>query len=169
MIKYTDYEIICVLVKRKRFDDDDFIVHPNGVVDFLVGIDWWSEGLESLDDYQIGTVNGEFDVRSNNLESLEGGPVRVTGDYNCSDNRTLESLNFFPKFIGKNCKLGSNDKLTPSAHIPVLFSEIHGEIFTNWLLLDYILKNDRVNGKMPRELIPARINALRDMDTEIKY
>jgi len=55
--------------------------------------------LENLEDFNFSEVTGDFDVSSNNLKSLKGGPENVNGDFNCSSN-LLESLEFSPKSAG---------------------------------------------------------------------
>lgn len=51
---------------------------------------------------QFGKVTGNFDISNNNLVSLEGSPFEVGGNFNCSNNEDLKSLDYIPsKISGK--------------------------------------------------------------------
>jgi hypothetical protein len=90
---------------------DNFTIHDDLVVDVDgdVNIACSKPALTEIP-FQFGTVNGRFDIRSNNLTSLKGCPTEVGADFNCSENQ-LTTLEFGPKEVGENYYCDKN-KLT---------------------------------------------------------
>ncbi len=123
-------------------------------------------------------VGWDFRCNGNNLTSLEFGPTDVARSYDVSDN-PLTSLKGIPKRLF-NIDL-RNTLLKPSDLVPLLFVEFF-EDFKPALMIEngypirtsfkdpmeiteIILANrNSIDGKMPRELIPNKINQLRDLD-----
>lgn len=63
--------------------------------------------LENIEDLNIKEVES-FHCRQNiNLTSLKGCPEIVTGDFSAGFNR-LKSIQYFPKFVGRQIDLGGN-------------------------------------------------------------
>jgi hypothetical protein len=48
---------------------------------------------------KFNEVTGHFDCSKLNLTTLEGSPVKVGGDFDCSFNPNLRSLHFVPKVV----------------------------------------------------------------------
>lgn len=59
---------------------------------------------------KFNTVSGDFDCRSNKLETLEGAPKSTGGFFSCSNNN-LTTLKFAPETVGANFDCSKN-KLT---------------------------------------------------------
>jgi hypothetical protein len=113
-------------------------------------------------------VNGNFRCIKTKITNLTGGPEWVEASYEVYSTETLVSAKGFPKFVGGEVKIELNSK--PEACIPLLFAEIYGPIKImcepkniNCVIIEEILEMGRVRGKMPRELIPGKINELRDL------
>lgn len=49
---------------------------------------------------KFGKVNGNFNISGCFLKTLEGCPTHVEGNFDCSSNKNLESLEGSPKFVG---------------------------------------------------------------------
>jgi hypothetical protein len=157
---YSDPVQIKGILEGEGWEDGQYEIHPNGVVDFFEPIDWYMCGIKALE-YQIGFVAGMFNISGNPLTSLHGCPYRVEGDLSI---RSLQvtSLEFIPKYVAGDVYCDNNQN--PSVCIPLLLGEYHKRIWTGMHEVDKILFKDRINGKMPRELIPGKINQLRDLD-----
>jgi hypothetical protein len=114
-------------------------------------------------------VDGDLVMRSSNIETLEGMPREVRGYFSMRFT-PISSLKGIAKRIGKsnaaiyfgmNCKNGNF--MDASEYMYGLFCETNN-FDTGFSEIDRILSFDRVDGKMPRELIPSKINELRDID-----
>lgn len=58
------------------------------------------KGLTTLEDtYVPNHIIGNFTCAGNKLTNLKGGPEAVEGNYNCRNNSLLESLEGAPKFL----------------------------------------------------------------------
>jgi hypothetical protein len=85
----------------------------------------------------------------------------VTGEFMVS-NSSLQTLDGFPKSAQRITIL--RIEAAPSGYIPLLFS-VTQQTQVSTEAIQMILNDGReANGKMPRELIPGKINQLRDMD-----
>lgn len=74
--------------------NESFIVNVEGSVHLK------KMNLQSLPtQFQFGRIKGDFDCSQNQISSLKGGPVRVDGEYNASNN-LLASYEFMPKKVG---------------------------------------------------------------------
>jgi hypothetical protein len=85
--------------------------------DFKIG---WGE-LESLEGAPTW-VGGEFDCTLNRITSLEGAPQHVGRSFDCSHNR-LTSLEHCPKFVGLDFHCQSN-QLSSLEHCPEAVSDL---------------------------------------------
>jgi len=56
---------------------------------------------------KFGKVNGNFNISGCFLKTLEGCPTYVGGNFDCSNNKNLESLEGSPKFVGGNYNASS--------------------------------------------------------------
>lgn len=68
----------------------------------LIDADWFNASKERLKDLQgikFGTIEGNFNVSTNSLLNLDGGPKIVKGDFNVSVNK-LTNLIGSPDFVG---------------------------------------------------------------------
>jgi hypothetical protein len=106
-----------------------------------------------------------------NLKSFEGCPVYV--HRNMSVGRVfISDLKPLPKYIGFLTgfeNLINGLRYTQHTNlIPLLFKQITGASIKREYL-ERILMKDRIDGKMPRELIPSRINDLREIDERILH
>ena len=80
------------------FGGTKYTQHPDGSVDVFGDVKLSGRKLESLP-LKYNKVQGNFDVSNNLLESLEGSPIEVDGDFTCNDNPTLKSLSGGPKKV----------------------------------------------------------------------
>jgi hypothetical protein len=117
----------------------------------------------------FGEVLGSFGFRSDlNLTTLEGCPHTVMKSFDCSGMRNLKSLKGLPK---KTRILIIQGGLPAIEYLPALFSNVEDYISVTQgegsssqdIIIEKILENGRVDGKMDRLLIPEKINQLRDM------
>jgi hypothetical protein len=86
------------------YDICDGVVHVVGDVNLNIS----NMGLTSIP-VQFGYVSGYFRCRSNYLESLEGFPNEVGGDFDCSYNYRLYSLEGGPSEVGGSFYCRGND------------------------------------------------------------
>jgi hypothetical protein len=125
-------------------------------------------------------VDGDFVCTENNIVSFEGAPISCKDFY--AESNKITSLKYLPKNV-RSIEVGDN-KLIPSQMIDALFITMTGQLNCSTGGFDFLRYNDknskkfttkvqaihkiinlgRVNGKMPRELIPSKINELRDLD-----
>jgi hypothetical protein len=125
-------------------------------------------------------VDGDFVCTENNIVSFEGAPISCKDFY--AESNKITSLKYLPKNV-RSIEIGDN-KLTPSQMIDALFITMTGQLNCSTGGFDFTRHNDkaakkfitkvqaihkiinlgRVNGKVPRELIPSKINELRDLD-----
>lgn len=95
--------------------------------------DYVNQGISDLSSYKWpNIIPGDFNVKSNELQSLEGGPLNVKGSFiamynelkslkgcplsigksfNCSHNK-IEKIDDFPKHIGLDADLSYNNLTT---------------------------------------------------------
>jgi hypothetical protein len=118
---------------------------------------------------------GYFSCRDNNLSDLTGAPKRLTSPkigYSRIDfsNNPIETLKGLPKEFSYMVDNSTDYPL--SGYVPLLFSKITGlPTYFNLTFdcvteLSEILFNGRIDGVMPRELIPTKINQLRDLEAK---
>jgi hypothetical protein len=112
-------------------------------------------------------VEGDFYVKSLNCTSLEGGPEWVGKSYRAGCASTLKGI---AKYIGGDftrTKMMPNDPITIDEVMRLLFVTIKGHISAGhdigWPVNKILLNGRDSSGKMPRELIPGKINELRDL------
>ena len=79
-------------------------------------------------------VTGSFNCSRNDLKNLIGGPEQVNGDYACSLNANLESLEGLARIIGGNLacnnKSGLTDKDVPKNTI--VTGEVNVHYWSDW-------------------------------------
>jgi hypothetical protein len=123
-----------------------------------------SRGLESLKN-SPQRVEGVFVAKNTLIEDLVGGPQYVRDDYKVSGCKFLVDFTGIAKFIGGDFIASgcTNTICITTGFIPILLSEIHGRIQIDRRDVWGIVTSDRVNGKIPRELIPAKINEIREL------
>jgi hypothetical protein len=111
-------------------------------------------------------VEGYFSVEYMLIRDLSGGPEYVNGDYYIGQGlRCLASLKGIAPTINGMLKIERSNELPVKELIPLLFTTIHSDVrIENNKPMGDILTEGRVNGKMPRELIPSKINELRDLE-----
>jgi len=56
--------------------------------------------ISDLEGIEFGKVDGDFIISGNLIKSLQGCPETVGGNFNCSSNKNLKSLEFGPKYVG---------------------------------------------------------------------
>jgi hypothetical protein len=127
------------------------------------------------DNEQIIVFNNKLDLSQRDLSTI---PFRFLRTKSLDlSNAGWDDFSFLPKLIDGNLWLQGSDK-RPEWFIPFLFIQVTGEIDVSsecnsddeeyypymWDVKD-ILNEDRDSmGKMPRELIPGKINELRDIE-----
>ena len=101
-------------------------------------------------------IHGNFDCSDNKLRTLLGTPKIVHGNFNC-ENNNLKSLQGAPKFVQGTFYCSGNE-------IPIwetrylLFSEIHGRIYTGNLELNSFFEMY----KNKKSLIPQALKELKN-------
>jgi hypothetical protein len=129
------------------------------------------QGIDELYLYKnsITTLKGcpeglkVLSISSNPLVSLEGCPTSLKK----LEISTPNQISLVP--VPQNCIVKNyGARLNPTEWIKFLLADIgtNGGLdtfLTGHEEVNQILNNDRVNGKIPRELIPGKINELRDM------
>jgi hypothetical protein len=99
---------------------------------------------------------------NNPLTTLEGCPETVYGKFSV-DKTKITSLKYMPKIIMDGFDVVCAE-ITPEGYTPALLSQIKGSIRTRHPKLDVILMEGRdTNGKLPRELVPEKINQIREL------
>lgn len=90
-------------------------LHDDGLV--------YVQGSVEMDDVEIkelpvkfGTVTGDFSLYRSYLETLEGCPRRVGGDFNCSECKNLKTLKGCPAEVGMDFSAHSNINLETLEH-----------------------------------------------------
>jgi hypothetical protein len=110
-------------------------------------------------DTVFGSVNIEFNIPMKNFPRIIKGDCFI---------QFIKEYTQTPKVIKGEVVLMT--ALPPSAYIPWLFVDVMQVTFRGSskriLAVEKILNSGRIGGKMPRELIPTKINELRDMDAE---
>lgn len=105
-----DINLICIKNGIKNYTiNEDLSIDVDGNVDFSYGNLWHIP-------VKFRNVSGNFNVYSNELESLHGAPEYVGGDFNCSHNN-ISSLEFVPKEIGGSFNCCHNEIVNLS-HFP---------------------------------------------------
>jgi hypothetical protein len=109
-------------------------------------------------------LHGHFILTSHSLKTLVDGPTEVYGDCDFRGLSELRDLNGLAKYIEGELDIRNCPSLTPEGCIPALLSQICGSILCDQDEdLIGILMEDRKDGRLPRELIPERINELREL------
>jgi hypothetical protein len=83
----------CVALKLK-----DFHINDNNSIDVYTNVDIDNKGLKKFP-IKFNEIRGYFSCRFNGLETLENGPIELSGGYYC-ENNNIRSLNGYPKKIG---------------------------------------------------------------------
>jgi hypothetical protein len=103
-----------------------------------------------------------LNIEGTKITSLKSCPEYVKHNFFC--NQLVTSYVGFPKYIKGFVVLGDKHPIPFESYVPVLFGIVIDTIFHGSHELSEILNKGRVDGKMPRELIPTKINQLRNMD-----
>lgn len=93
-------------------------------------------------------VGGDFDCSNNeDLESLEDGPYKVNGNFNCSGCEILDSLEYSPEYVGGDYHCENTDITSLNG-----IGEVNGEIYSTFkdvikkkALKDYGIRNVIIN------------------------
>ncbi len=120
----------------------------NGRVDFFCSLDLSNSELREIS-FKFGHIFGDFIVERSDVKDLTFLPKEVDGYLNISY-LDLEPLEYVPALF-------TTIKKQPVMDVNAGYDRIADKIYG-------ILFDDRVNGKVPREQIPDRINQLRDLD-----
>lgn len=92
-------------------------------------------------------VGGDFDCSNNeDLESLEDGPYKVNGNFNCSGCVILDSLEYSPEYVGGDYHCENTDITSLNG-----IGEVNGEIYSTFKdvikkkVLKYDIRNVIIN------------------------
>jgi hypothetical protein len=91
----------------KKFGIENWSIR-DGLVDVDGNVDLWHIGLTKLP-LKFGRVSGFFNCSDNKLTTLEGAPKEVGGNFNCSNNNNLTSLEGAPKEVGGDFSCYNNN------------------------------------------------------------
>ena len=81
------------------------------------GIEVYNEDLDSLEG-SPEVIRGNFDVTDNNLTSLKGSPVKIFGNFSCYNNK-ITSLEYGPEIVTGNYDVGADNNLTSLKGAPM--------------------------------------------------
>lgn len=90
----------------KRYNIKNYTINSDGTIDVDDDIYLLGRKLTKLP-FKFGVVSGNFDIRGNDLSSLEGCPDEIGGNFLCGYNR-LTSLLHCPAEIGGCLNCGNN-------------------------------------------------------------
>lgn len=74
----------------EEFEITNYTINDDGTIDVDGDVDLSGKGLKKIP-FRFGKVTGNFEVDTNELDSLEGSPYYVGGNFYCFDNN-LENL-----------------------------------------------------------------------------
>jgi hypothetical protein len=135
--------------------------------------------------FKFGTIGDHFIVDTLPYTTMLGFPDEIGGDFTIESCLNLKNFEFGPKTVGgaviiRDCAFESFKgfpKKAKSLHIirnkynisaegwlPLLFLEITNFAIEKKGYYKVLMNGRDNNGKMPRELIPTKINQLRDLD-----
>jgi hypothetical protein len=99
-----DIDRIC-----RKYNIHGYTINQDGSIDVDRSVDLDGKGLTEIP-LNFNKVDGHFDVSGNKLKSLKGCPKHLSGSLLAYRNE-LETLEYFPKYIGGNHVYLSNNKL----------------------------------------------------------
>jgi hypothetical protein len=76
--------------KLKEYGIKNYTINDDGTIDVDGDVDLFGKKLTKIP-FKFGKVNGDFNIASNYLESLEGSPYYV-GCFNCSSNKLINLI-----------------------------------------------------------------------------
>jgi hypothetical protein len=95
-----------------KYTDGTWSVNPStGLVDVKGNFKCYGINLKDFNGVRFGEVTGSFVSFNNLLQSLEGAPETVGGDFNCSRNSLL-TLEGAPKTVGRDFDCAHNSLQT---------------------------------------------------------
>jgi len=122
----------------RKYGITNYTINSDGTIDVDGDVDLSDKGLTKLP-LTFNRVIGDFSCSYNNrLTSLEGSPKHIDGYFSCSYNNRLTSLEGSPKHIDGYFSCYSN-KLINLDHLP----EVSGDIYmvnnpVYWIVKDWI-------------------------------
>jgi hypothetical protein len=162
----TNRDEVIGFLKTVKWGLDETHVDENGRITFPRTLSFEKINWKEIP-VQFGHC-GTFYVDHNILNSLKGAPISCVGDFDCSHNK-IRTLEFLPKSM-RRLNATACPYLKPSGCIPALFSKMESITLNGGLKrtakaeAERIIMDGRIDGVMPRELIPSKINELRDLD-----
>jgi hypothetical protein len=153
------------LAKKLNVHEDQILQNDDGTIDLNCrGRQLWQpkptlKEIPIQINLVLGSVLIEFNLPMKNFPRIIKGDCFI---------KSIKEYTQMPKIIKGEVLLMT--ALPPSAYIPWLMVDVmqvtfHGST-KRIIAIEKILNSDRIGGKMPRELIPTKINELRDMDAE---
>jgi hypothetical protein len=155
-----------VVFRPMGINPQDYELTPNGY-NINRSIYWNRKVKYETLPVQLNNVKGDCNFLEATFTSTENFPRSVEVDFWAP--QTLTELKNIPKKVGRNTCLPIPKNLTVEDYIPALFIETVSVRLGGLIqsekgnAIARILTSDRVNGKMPRELIPGKINELREL------
>ena len=107
----------------KRYGIENYTINGDGSIDVNGDVDLIEEELFKLP-LTFNKVTGWFDCSNNRLTTLKGSPKWIGGFFTCGNNR-LTSLEFSPDYVGDDFYC-DNNKLTDN----LCDTEIGGDFYT---------------------------------------
>lgn len=98
---YKNIDAIC-----EAYDIYDYTINNDGTVDVDGDVIISRKGLDKFP-LRFRNIMGNFEFDNNNLTSLDGAPLYVSGDFYCIHNK-LESLKGAPEIVGNGFYCGDN-------------------------------------------------------------
>ena len=109
------YDKVKIKYLCKKFHIENYTINKDGSIDVdgdvnLQGLDMMQFGIGKISKLPLkfGKVGGNFNCRSNKLESLEGAPTSVGGHFYCYNNK-LTSLEGSPLEVGGDFYCSENE------------------------------------------------------------
>jgi hypothetical protein len=145
-----------------------FVEQTDGSFDHMGNFSFVEEKIFEEFPIQFNIIHGSFILTYSYIKSTKCFPRKVEGDVRLAGTK-IKSLEGITRDISGNFvlpKIGWNE---PEVYIPVLFIKCFAVMFgrnddtLSSQRIAKILTDGRVNRQMPRELIPGKINELRDL------
>jgi hypothetical protein len=116
---------------------EDYQVRDDGSIDVDGNVHLYDRDLKQLP-IIFNEVGGYFNLRGNNLTTLEGCPKKVGGYFDCNGNR-IASLEHSPKIVEDNFHCAFNNNLTSLEGLENTY--ITGDLYVNGCDKLYSLKD----------------------------
>ena len=144
------------------FKDSDWSFDQNGDVNLHTSLTI-TKCETAILPFKFGKADFDFALKATIITSLQNCPNQISGIFYFHG--LIENFDFWPRFT--QCLTLSHSHYSVQNYTQILLANIKTIRFATsgqdiWPFMK-ILQLERINGKMPRELIPGKINQLREI------